>query len=167
MFVTLEDAHAVAKKLKDGSAKILSVELFGSVLKNGQGHDLDFMLLVDDELAQKFWAQKDDTRVKWPTSLFFIRRLNKRLFPALDEAFISKRKNTRIIRAQELVGLDFALLGEQHRPGTKIDAWLVPQDWRQGNKLNLSAMTRIADISGDKKTLMLLKCVAEDSVKIA
>src|SRR3989344_1864925 len=160
MLVTIEDAYAVAKRLKEKSPQIQGVELYGSVLKNGKGHDLDFVLTVDDDTARKFWLQKDDTRFKWPPNLVFTRRILKTFLPWLDKALTQKKILSRNLRASALLGIDLTLFGKNYRPGTIIDVWLLPVDWRTEQSLNTASLSRITDISDAGNTLLFLAKMA-------
>lgn len=167
MLVTINDAYAVAKQLKEKNPLIQDVELYGSVLKNGKGHDLDFILTVDDDTARKFWLQKDDTRFKWPPNLVFTRRILKTLFPWLDKALTQKKILSRNLRASVLLKIDLVLFGENYRAGTVIDVWLLPVDWRVGQSLNASSLSRITDISDAGNTLLFLEKMASVAKKVA
>ncbi len=154
--VTIEDAHILARKIKEKSLKVHGIELFGSVLKNGKGHDVDLMLIVDEDLWRKFWSVTRDINPKWPLRLMFIRRFIKKFLPFLDQVFIWKRKKTRQLRASNLIGLDLALLAEDYRPGTIIDVWLMPLNWH----------SRIPDITNNSNMLVFLKRASQFSKKI-
>jgi hypothetical protein len=155
--VTLQDARILAGRIKEGSPKVHGVELFGSVYKNGKGHDADLILIVDNELSKQFWSITNDINPKWPPRLMFAREFVKNFLPYLDHAFIWKRKQTRQLRASGLIGLDLALLAEKYRAGTIVDVWLMPRDWR----------SHIADITTNSNMLVFLKNAARSSVKLA
>lgn len=155
--VTIEDAKILAQKIKEQSPKVQSIELFGSTLKRGKGHDVDFILTVEDGLWKQFWAIRDDINPRWPARLMTIRRLIKKLAPSLDNAFMEGRKNSRQLRASKLIELDLAKLGEGYRPGTVIDVWLMPHGWHSS----------IEDITDNYNMRMLLKEAARSAIKIA
>ncbi len=117
MPITLEDARQLAKGLRSASPRVQGVELFGSVLRNGIGHDADFMVLVDEDIARRWWADMRDIRVSWPPALLFVRRIIKKYFRALDEASIQAKKHRRQARVSALLGFDVAAFGEAYRPG--------------------------------------------------
>jgi predicted nucleotidyltransferase len=166
MKVTIEDAYILARKFKERSPKILGIELFGSLLRDGIGHDADFIFLVDDELAKVFWSDTSDINVRWPPELLFLRRALKKFLPALDEALIAKRKKRAHARVSAILGFDVELFAEAYKPGTKLGVWLLPPDWRIDRTLNRSAILRVADIANDRKTLLLFKLVAEVATRI-
>jgi predicted nucleotidyltransferase len=167
MKVTIEDAHILAKKFKEKSPKILGIELFGSLLRKGVGHDADFIFLVGDELAKAFWSDTSDINVRWPPELLFVRRILKKFLPALGEALIAKRKKRAHSRVSALLGFDVELFAETYKSGTKVGVWLLPSDWRIDHTLNRRAILRVADIADDRKTLLLFKLVAQVAIKIA
>jgi predicted nucleotidyltransferase len=153
---TIEDARALAEQIKNKNSGIHGIELFGSVQKNGVGYDIDLMIIVDDEIAQQFWSVPDDTNPKWPPRLLILRRFIKRYFRKLDEAVIKKRKQTRLLRASKLINIDLAALGEEYRPGTVIDAWLMPKDWQ----------LRIDSITNNSNMRVFLKLIAPSSQQL-
>jgi len=154
--VTIEDAYILARKIKERSPKIHSVELFGSVAERGKGRDLDLLLIVDDELAQKFWSMADDLNPRLPLRLLFVRKIIKKLFYSLDEAFVKKLKQTRNLRVSALIGLDLVHLGEEYRPGTAIDAWIMPVKWQ----------SRITEITNNSNMMGFLNNAARFAVKL-
>lgn len=157
MQVTLEDAHILAKQLKEKSSKIQSIELFGSVLKNRKGHDIDLLLITDEELVKKFWSVTNDIDPKWPPRFLFVREWIKKFLPFLDYLFIYKRKHTRQSRVSSLINVNVAELAEQYRPGTIIDSWLVPANWR----------SQIPQLTRNHNTLIFLNNAAKVAIKIA
>lgn len=167
MLVTIEDAFAVAKLLKEKSPKIQSVELFGSVLKNGKGRDLDFIVGVDDDTARNFWAEKSDTRFKLSIKLGLMLRSLKSFAPGLHKTLTQKKIQSRNLRAADLIGIDVVKLGQNYRPGTTIDIWLLPADWHKQQSLNVSALSRITDISDAQNTLLFLSAIAPIVKKLA
>ncbi len=158
MQVNTKDAYVLARQIIERSANVKAVEFFGSTLKYGHGHDLDFILIVEDQkLWQQFWAVTDDINPKWPTKLMFLRRIIKKFLPRLDDLFMRERKQTRQNRASNLIGLDLEKLGTQYRPGTIIDVWLMPADWQ----------SRIPEFTKNPNTQALFKSAAETAIKIA
>jgi hypothetical protein len=108
----------------------------------------------------------EDIRVRWPFSLIFIRQFNKRFLRALDEAFIWKKKERRQGRASRLLGIDLAALGDSYHPGTILDVWLMPEDWRIGKVLNEKVMLEIADIRDDPETHGFLRRIAHYAITL-
>ena len=155
--LTIKDARFLSKKIIETSSKVQGVELFGSVLKNGSGHDVDLILIVNDNLSHRFWSVTADIIPKWPARLMWFRNLIKFFLPFLDQAFIWRRKRSRQLRASNLIGLDLARLAEQYRPGTIIDVWLMPDNWQ----------LRIVDITDNKNMTLFLKAAASSALKIA
>ncbi len=155
--VTIEDAHILAKQIKEQSPKVHGIELFGSVAKKSKGHDLDFILTVADGLWEQFWSITDDINPRWPAKLMSLRKLIKKFLPYLDNAFMEGRKHTRQLRASKLIELDLAKLGEEYRPGTIIDVWLMPLDWQ----------SHINEITQNSNMRALLRGAAGVAVKIA
>lgn len=169
MQVTRDDAEKLAEILKAQCTAIQGVELFGSVLRNGHGHDIDIVVLVDEKIAHAWWHDAaPDLHVRMGTALQPLRRVIKMVFPVLDELTIRARKARRQARASELVGIDFTKIAEEYKPGTVLDVFLLPENWRVGTVANMTMLEEMAKIiRTDKKTRSFLKCIAECAVRIA
>ena len=169
MRVTREDADQVARLLKKKCPRIRGVELFGSTLRKGYGHDIDVVLVVDEQIARVWWQDAgEELRVRMGTSLQPLRRFIKTVFPLLDELTIRTRKARRQARASELLGIDLTGIGNEYRPGIIIDAFLLPENWRNGTSINLDVVNGLAEvIRNDRKTRSFLASIAERAHRVA
>jgi hypothetical protein len=164
--VTLEDAHSFAKLLKQ-SPHVREVELFGSVLRHGSGHDMDCVLVVDEHIARTWWSEMyEDLRVRMGTRWLPLRRVIKRWAPFIDNLGMHARKKRRLARASELLGIDISQLCEEYRPGFALDAFLFPHDWRTNGQLNEAVLNRVIDLQNDRETFLFLQRVARQAVRI-
>ncbi len=154
--LTIKDARILAEQIKEKSPKVNSVELFGSVLRNGQGHDVDFILVVDDELSRQFWLDMPNFRVTGGRRWLMFRRVIKKLLPWLMEAFDHKSKQARQLRASRLVGINLAELSKQYKPDASIDVLLMPHHWQ----------SQIHKITSDRNIAMFFQRIADSSVKL-
>ncbi len=164
MKVTLNDAHILAKQIREKSSKVKGIDLFGSVLRNGIGHDVDLMLLVEDEIAREFWNSISMPRRVGGERWLKFRRIVKKILPSVDDFFIHTKKKARQEIVSKLIGLNLALLGENYRPGTVIEVWMLPLDWRVDKELNKSAMLRVANL--ENSMLLFLERIASTAKKI-
>lgn len=167
MPVTIEDAYAIARLLKDKNPYIRGIDFFGSTQRNGTGRDLDFLILVDEKLAQEWWSDMTDIAVRMPTALFFIRRIMKRFWPALDELSIHERKGRRNARVSQMLGTSLPDFAYAYRPGMKIDAWLLPEDWQKGSALNEESISKLFPLTSSPRTVSFLTSLAREAVRIA
>jgi predicted nucleotidyltransferase len=162
-FATLEDARILAEELKRRSTRVSGVELFGSVEKDGRGHDVDFVVIVDPKLAKKWWKEmRYEVRVRMGTRWLPLRRIIKKYCSALDEAFIKARKKHREVYASQLLGVDLATLGRKQR--TTIDIFLLPEGWRHGKNLNAHLVLPITGVGDHRNTRMFLESIARQAV---
>ena len=169
MRVTREDANQIARLLREKCPSLRGVELFGSTLRNGYGHDIDVVLIVDEEVARTWWRDSgEELRVRMGTSLLPLRRFIKTVFPAVDELFIRARKARRQARASELLGIDLTKLGTEYKAGLIIDSFLLPENWRDESRADFHVLTRLAKvIENDRMTRSFLMHVAKQAVRIA
>lgn len=167
MHVSLEDARTAAKKLK-AQPRIRGVELFGSVLHNGRGHDVDFVVLVNADIARTWWTDMaDDLRVRMATRWQPLRRhIIKPYFPWLDELSTRDRKKRRSARASELVGVDFEALANECKGGLVMDCFLAPENWRNGTELNIDALRDVIPLMNHNNTCMFLESIARRAVRM-
>jgi hypothetical protein len=152
---TLQDAQIVAKKIKDRSPKVHSIELFGSVARKGIGHDMDLILIVDEDLSRKFWPVVNKIGPHLPMPPMLARSFIKKFLPFLDRA-LKKNKKARQDCASNLIGLDLVLVEKEQGPSIHIDAWLVPANWREHN----------ANITSNRNMAIVLNAAAQHAVKI-
>lgn len=130
--VTRADVQLIADRLKEYRS-IKGIELFGSILRNGVGHDADLILLVDSNVSQAWWTDmRMNLLVKMGTWLQPLRKFIKRFLPRLDANSMRSRKKLRLAYAGELLGIDF----DQVAAGKQLDIFLMPPDWRVGHKLS-------------------------------
>jgi hypothetical protein len=159
---TRADAERIVETLKQNSG-IRRVELFGSVLKYGIGHDIDLIVLVDKEIAHKWWqGASEELRVRMGTWLQPLRRFIKTYLPWLDEMTIRSRKARRLALASELTGVDFVAAGN----GIVLDVFLLPEDWRVEDALNTGVLEGIVPILHHRKTRMFLELIAKQVSRI-
>jgi len=153
------DAESIVEKLKQ-HPRISGVELFGSVLRKGRGHDIDFVVLVDREIARQWWSDmRIHLLVRMGTSLQPLRRFIKTVLPWLDEMSIRNRKAHRLAYASKLVGVDFSAIGQ----GINLDIFLMPEDWRTGTSLNVEALKDFG-VLNHRNTRMFLESIARQAV---
>jgi predicted nucleotidyltransferase len=168
MHYTINDAHAVSRRLKSASPNIKGIELFGSVSTNGIGHDIDLILIVDENLAHRFWSNGDefwpDLRVIGGQRWLKFRKLIKKVMPLLDEAFTHGKKQMRLIRASELLGFDLISFSHNHRPTINMDVWLMPSGWRRNKQLNLSVVERMINPKTERNTILFLGRIAASAI---
>ncbi|MES2014360.1 MAG: hypothetical protein V4437_00905 [Patescibacteria group bacterium] len=162
--MTYDKAIVLAKKLRTLSPRILGIELFGSVLKNGYGRDADFVVLVDDELAKRWWTlERESIRVRWPDFLYGQRWMVKIFFPFIYTMTVRRRRQKRLVVSAELLGFDLGVLADAHGTIPDFEMFLLPGNWREGTEVNIEHMTRVTDLTHDVNTLGFLKRIAKDA----
>lgn len=168
MRATREDADHVARLLKETCPAIRGIELFGSTLSKGHGHDIDLVLIVDEEVARAWWRDSaEELRVRMYTSLLPFRRFVKTVFPFLDVLFLHGRKARKQARASELLGIDIAKLSDAYKPGIIVEVFLLPENWRNGPTAKIGSLSRLADvIKHSWKTRSFLAHIAKQAVRI-
>jgi predicted nucleotidyltransferase len=164
---TLDDARALAAELRRRSPIVRGVDLFGSTARNGTGHDVDFAILVNDEVARAWWlSEEKNIRPKWPYFLLPIRRLVKNVFRPLDNFLIDGRENCKRARASRLLGVDLDELVKIRSDVPYIDSFLFPQDWRTGAKPNYVAIDRITNLKNDWRARAFFEYAARDAIRL-
>jgi hypothetical protein len=159
--VTFEEAKALAKKLKDPNPEIQGIDLFGSVARNGVGHDADIALLVEDPLAREWWREQHDAiRVRWPHVLYPQRWIVKKFAPFLYDLTSFKRRNAKSSAAAKLLGIDPLMYKD-------VEFFLLPVDWRRDTQMEPAAFARITDLLNDRNTAGFYERVARDAIRVA
>lgn len=153
--VTIEKARQLAEKIKNKTELVLEIELFGSTLRNAQGHDIDLLLTVDENISNRFWRIVDKIGSSGPLPPLFIRRIIKLLAPSLDQVF-KKNKMARQSCALQLINLDLESLDLQTNYDGTLDIWLVPYDWR----------VKIPELTQNKNIRKILRHAANYAIKI-
>jgi hypothetical protein len=167
--ITYKDSVALAHRLRGMSVAIQAVELFGSVRRNGQGRDADFLILVnDDDLAKRWWQEeRESLRTRWPDALHKQVKVVKKLMPLVFAATVHKRRHKKLIAAANILGINLEALADSAGKIPDFDMFLVPAKWRIGTELNIDSMRQITDLVYDKNTLGFIKRAAKDAVNIA
>ncbi|MDP9249615.1 MAG: hypothetical protein M3M85_03875 [bacterium] len=165
--ITYDESVVLAGKLRQASPAILGVELFGSVQKNGEGRDADFIILVDNELARQWWTKERELiRVRWPDALYEQRWIIKKFIPFIYSTYVHKRRQQRLKNSADMLGIDLKSLANQKGEVPDFELFLFPINWRMGQELNLSLMHKMTDLVNDKNTLGFLERIARDAVAI-
>ena len=165
---TYDDSIALAHKLRKLSPAIVSIELFGSVLQNGRGRDIDFMILVDEELARRWWEkERESLRVRWPDALYGQRWIVKKFTPFLYSRIVYKRREQRLKFSADVLGISLSSLASPKGEIPDFEMFLVPAKWRIGTELNISVMEKITDLMCDKNTLGFFNRVASHAALVA
>ncbi|MBV9159809.1 MAG: hypothetical protein JO019_04405 [Candidatus Kaiserbacteria bacterium] len=162
---TAADAHFFAKELRARSNVIHDALLFGSVLRDGKGNDVDLILIVDEQLARAWWKEsRYDIRVRMGTRWLPLRRVIKKYCSVLDHAFIAARKERRIAVASRILGVDILSLVRER--GIAIDVFLLPANWRHGLALNKEILP-MTGVGSHHETVRFLERVAASAKHIS
>jgi len=165
--ITYEESVTLANKLSKLSPAILGVELFGSVRRNGQGRDADFLILVGDDLAKRWWTeQRESVRVRWPEALHGQLWIIKKFIPFIYATTVRERRSARLENSAKLLGIKLETLTDVRGEMPEFEMFLVPVQWRVGKEINLEIMKRTTDLMNHKNTLGFLKRVASEAIKI-
>lgn len=165
--ITHEEALALARKLMALSPAILGIELFGSVRRNGYGRDADFLILVSDELAKRWWTeQRESVRVRWPEALHGQLWIIKKFIPFVYGATVRERRRARLENSAKLLGIKLETLVNSEGQTPEFEMFLVPAKWRVGTQTNMEVMARTTNLINDKNTLGFLKRVAKEAIKL-
>jgi hypothetical protein len=165
--ISYKDSVALAKKLKDMSPLIKDIELFGSVLRNGSGRDADFLILVDDQLAKRWWhEQQESIRVRWPDILHRQLWIIKKFIPFIYTESVRQRRRKRLQFFEKMLGIKLAVLADSAGNMPDFEVFLMPSNWRIGTELNINLMRQITDLSNDQNTLGFFKRIAKYAINV-
>ena len=163
--MTYQESVVLANKIKKLSPAIMGVELFGSVLQKGYGRDADYLILVEDNLAKRWWHdQRELIRVRWPDSLYNLRWVVKKFIPFAYSKTVHKRRHTRLVASLNMLGINLETLADSAGKVPDFEVFLVPVNWRIGTEINNNEMGKITDLVNHKNTLGFLKRIAKDAV---
>ncbi len=166
--ITYDESVAFAKKLKTLAPGILGIELFGSVATKGKGRDADFLVLVEDALARRWWeVEHESIRVRWPDGWYSQRWIVKRFLPFIYTRTTHARRNKRLLVSAKLLGIDLGELAGPHQAVPDFEMFLVPPNWRVGAEPNMEIMGQITNLVHDRNTTGFLKRVARDAIPVA
>ena len=166
--MTYNDSVVLAKRLKELSPTILGVELFGSVLNNGYGRDADFLVLVEDALAKRWWNhERESIRVRWPDYLYKQRWLVKKFAPFVYAAVVHRRRSKRLKISANMLGIKLGGLAGSDGKIPNFEIFIMPANWRIGEEINADLMQDVTDLIKDRNTLGFLKRIAKNAVKVA
>ena len=163
---TREDAHVIAGELKAYS-KNRGVALFGSVMRDGIGHDVDLVILTEPRVVTEWWTDMGtELAVRMGTQLQPLRRIVKTYLPWLDEVSIRTRKRRRLTKASELLEVNLEEVANRCKPGLVIDCFLMPETWRNGTRLNSEVAYSLIPIMRRRKTREFLERVAATAIML-
>lgn len=166
--ITYDKAVTIAQQLRQLSPAIVGVELFGSVLRHGHGRDADFFILVDEQLAKRWWTEEQDSiRVRWPEIFYGQRWIVKKFIPIVYEVIIYKRKRKRLQVSADILGLNLEALADSKGKIPDFEMFLVPAGWRNGTVVNIDVMSEVTTLVSDRNTFGFLKRSAKDATKVA
>ena len=165
--ITYNEAIVLANILKTKSSAIKGMELFGSVVRNGQGRDADFIVLVDEDLAKRWWQEERELiRVRWPDFLYSKRWIIKKFAPFAYSTTVHERRLKRLVNSAKILGIDLNSLRESTGEIPDFELFLFPLEWRTEKEINLSLMNKITNLVNDKNTLGFLKRIAQEAISI-
>ena len=164
--INYNDSVTLAKQLRKQNPAILGIELFGSVLRNGQGRDADFLILVANELAKAWWTkEREQIRVRWPDMFYGQLWIVKKFLPFFYDASIFKRRDIRLKSFADMLNVDLSKLTNPEGQLPNFEVFLVPVGWRTERELNLNVMREITDLMDDRNTLGFFKRVAKEATR--
>ncbi len=105
--------------------QITAVEVFGSVARDGKGDDLDLILIVDEQIAQKFFtavATEERYRAELRADGFM-----KRYFGSAK----SRLEIAENVLSEEDQAFENVFLDSWIEIELRLDLFLFPQNWRE------------------------------------
>lgn len=160
--VTLEAARQIAALISKSPA-VIGVDVFGSVMYQGYGSDLDLVIVVSDDAAAAWWKRSPMFVPRATRFRGWYHRAKKKV-PLLEHIFESHLHYRVRTATSDVLGLSVEECARSIAPGMRVDVALLPEGWRVGKMADRPKLSAYTSHAG---TLDFFERIAPISARIS